>query len=108
MGPFNNMYRTHLPWEAGTPGVKNPCISMSLPGVAGGATRAALTQHFALQGNAADVAAREASQETATTLIGELMVMEAGVWFFFFSIYIAIYYSLSIYIYIAPLVSRVC
>ena len=31
-------------------------------GVAGGATRAALTQHFALRGNAADVSAKEGSQ----------------------------------------------
>ena len=31
-------------------------------GVAGGATRAALTQHFAVRGNAADVAAKEGSQ----------------------------------------------
>ena len=31
-------------------------------GVAGGATRAALTQHFALTGNAADIAAKEGSQ----------------------------------------------
>lgn len=31
-------------------------------GVAGGATRAALTQHFAKKGNAADIAAKEQSQ----------------------------------------------
>ncbi len=35
------------------------------PGVAGGATRAALTQHFALRGNAADVSAKEQSQVRA-------------------------------------------
>ncbi len=50
-------------------------------GVAGGATRAALTQHFARQGNAADVAAREASQETATTLLGGLGFL--GFWVLF-------------------------
>lgn len=31
-------------------------------GVAGGATRAALTQHFARAGNAADISAKEGSQ----------------------------------------------
>ena len=35
---------------------------MMRAGVAGGATRAALTQHFAVRGNAADVAAKEGSQ----------------------------------------------
>jgi hypothetical protein len=43
--------------------------------VAGGATRAALTQHFAAAGNAADVSAKEGSQETATTLLGMLAGM---------------------------------
>ena len=33
-----------------------------IAGVAGGATRAALTQHFALAGNAADISAKEGSQ----------------------------------------------
>ncbi|GLI67372.1 hypothetical protein VaNZ11_011551 [Volvox africanus] len=45
-------------------------IARSLTGVAGGATRAALTQHFARRGNAADVSAKEQSQETATTILG--------------------------------------
>jgi hypothetical protein len=34
-------------------------ILRSMTGVAGGATRAALTQHFALRRNAADIAAKE-------------------------------------------------
>ncbi len=46
-----------------------PCL-LFFSGVAGGATRAALTQHFALSGNAADVAAKEQSQETAVTATG--------------------------------------
>lgn len=46
-----------------------------LAGVVGGATRAALTQHFALRGNAADVSAKETSQETATTLVGMALGM---------------------------------
>ncbi|KAK9819801.1 hypothetical protein WJX72_002605 [[Myrmecia] bisecta] len=48
-------------------------LSRAITGVAGGATRAALTQHFARQGNAADVAAKEGSQETATTIVGMLL-----------------------------------
>ena len=46
-----------------------------LLGVAGGASRAALTQHFARQQNAADISAKEGSQETATTLVGMLLGM---------------------------------
>ncbi len=46
-------------------------VARAVTGVAGGATRVALTQHFALEGNAADVSAKEQSQETATTLVGE-------------------------------------
>ncbi|KAJ9512033.1 hypothetical protein QJQ45_004588 [Haematococcus lacustris] len=50
-------------------------IARSVTGVVGGATRAALTQHFALRGNAADVSAKETSQETATTLVGMALGM---------------------------------
>nr|XP_027095383.1 protein root UVB sensitive 3-like [Coffea arabica] len=45
-------------------------LSRSFTGVASGATRAALTQHFALQNNAADISAKEGSQETLATMIG--------------------------------------
>ncbi|KAK4841765.1 hypothetical protein QYF36_010049 [Acer negundo] len=45
-------------------------LSRSFTGVASGATRAALTQHFALQNNAADISAKEGSQETMATMIG--------------------------------------
>eukprot|EP00850_Spirogloea_muscicola_P009464 SM000053S17421 [mRNA] locus=s53:275306:278936:- [translate_table: standard] len=48
-------------------------ISRSITGVASGATRAALTQHFALQQNAADVSAKEGSQETVATIAGMLL-----------------------------------
>lgn len=41
-------------------------ICRSITGVAGGATRAALTQHFALQGNHADISAKEGSQVSST------------------------------------------
>ncbi|EFJ38684.1 hypothetical protein SELMODRAFT_402795 [Selaginella moellendorffii] len=46
-----------------------------IAGVAGGATRAALTQHFARKQNAADVSAKEGSQETAATLVGMIVGM---------------------------------
>ncbi|TVU47932.1 hypothetical protein EJB05_07550, partial [Eragrostis curvula] len=45
-------------------------ISRSFTGVASGATRAALTQHFALAKNAADISAKEGSQETLATMLG--------------------------------------
>ncbi|KAG6547664.1 hypothetical protein Mapa_011113 [Marchantia paleacea] len=50
-------------------------IARSITGVASGATRAALTQHFALRQNAADVSAKEGSQETAATMVGMLFGM---------------------------------
>ncbi|XP_051146049.1 protein root UVB sensitive 3 isoform X2 [Andrographis paniculata] len=46
-----------------------------LAGVASGATRAALTQHFALQNNAADISAKEGSQETVATMMGMALGM---------------------------------
>ncbi|KAL8218739.1 hypothetical protein R6Q57_022112 [Mikania cordata] len=58
--------------------VFNVCIgslSRSFTGVASGATRAALTQHFALQNNAADISAKEGSQETVATMIGMALGM---------------------------------
>ncbi|KAL3631236.1 Protein root UVB sensitive 3 [Castilleja foliolosa] len=50
-------------------------ISRSFTGVASGATRAALTQHFALENNAADISAKEGSQETVATMIGMALGM---------------------------------
>ncbi|CAL9203602.1 protein root UVB sensitive 3-like [Musa acuminata AAA Group] len=50
-------------------------LSRSFTGVAGGATRAALTQHFALQNNAADISAKEGSQETVATMVGMALGM---------------------------------
>jgi hypothetical protein len=52
-----------------------PCICIAsaahaVTGVAGGATRAALTMHFARSRNAADLAAKESAQETGVTLVG--------------------------------------
>ncbi|XP_078164578.1 root UVB sensitive protein (Protein of unknown function, DUF647) isoform X3 [Carex rostrata] len=50
-------------------------ISRSFTGVASGATRAALTQHFALAKNAADISAKEGSQETLATMTGMVIGM---------------------------------
>lgn len=40
----------------------------AIVGVAGGATRSALTQHHAIRGNLADVASKDSSQETFVNL----------------------------------------
>ncbi|XP_078441846.1 root UVB sensitive protein (Protein of unknown function, DUF647) isoform X2 [Wolffia australiana] len=50
-------------------------LSRSFTGVASGATRAALTQHFSLQNNAADISAKEGSQETVATMVGMALGM---------------------------------
>lgn len=44
-------------------------VARALVGVAGGATRAAITQHQARRNNAADVSAKDGSQETLVNLI---------------------------------------
>ncbi|XP_065831555.1 RUS family member 1-like [Oscarella lobularis] len=44
-------------------------VSKAVVGVAGGATRAALTQHQARRGNMADVSAKDGSQETLVNLL---------------------------------------
>ncbi|XP_055920908.1 RUS family member 1 [Eupeodes corollae] len=44
-------------------------VLKAIVGVAGGATRAALTQHHAVRGNLADVASKDSSQETCVNLI---------------------------------------
>ncbi|KAG1655345.1 hypothetical protein FOA52_008860 [Chlamydomonas sp. UWO 241] len=48
-------------------------LARACVGVAGGATRAALTVHFARSGNAADIAAKEQAQETCVTALGMLL-----------------------------------
>lgn len=50
-------------------------LSRSFTGVASGATRAALTQHFSLENNAADISAKEGSQETVATMVGMALGM---------------------------------
>ncbi|KAG6480873.1 hypothetical protein ZIOFF_057461 [Zingiber officinale] len=70
-------------------------LSRSFTGVASGATRAALTQHFALENNAADISAKEGSQETLATMVGMALGMllahitrgyPLGVWISFLSL----------------------
>ncbi|XVE74344.1 hypothetical protein DITRI_Ditri12bG0009600 [Diplodiscus trichospermus] len=70
-------------------------LSRSFTGVASGATRAALTQHFALQNNAADISAKEGSQETMATMVGMALGMllarfttenPLAIWFSFLSL----------------------
>lgn len=45
----------------------------AIVGVAGGATRSALTQHHAVRGNLADVASKDSSQETFVNLTASLI-----------------------------------
>ncbi|EGC34058.1 hypothetical protein DICPUDRAFT_153796 [Dictyostelium purpureum] len=52
------------------------CIGLfakSICGVAGGCTKASLTQHFAKNDNLADVSAKDGSQETAVSLLGMIL-----------------------------------
>ncbi|KAI9332982.1 DUF647 family protein [Obelidium mucronatum] len=56
------------------------CLSgllRALCGVTGGATKAALSQHFAIRDNMADLHAKEGSQETVVGLVG--MLLGAGI-----------------------------
>lgn len=48
-------------------------VLKAIVGAAGGATRAALTQHQARRDNMADVASKDGSQETALVLVGMLL-----------------------------------
>ncbi|KAI8906382.1 DUF647 family protein [Gorgonomyces haynaldii] len=45
-------------------------LSFSLCGVCGGSTKAALSQHFAIRNNVADLNAKDGSQETLVQLVG--------------------------------------
>ncbi|CAG9558351.1 unnamed protein product [Danaus chrysippus] len=54
------------------------CVSTcmkAIVGVAGGATRVAMTQHHALRGNLADVSAKDSAQETAVNLIASFVAL---------------------------------
>jgi hypothetical protein len=62
-----------LPRALFLPVVCAAAMLRAFTGVAAGATRAALTAHFARAHNIADVSAKEGSQETAVTLLGMLL-----------------------------------
>ena len=66
-----------LPRRLFVPAICLAALLRAFCGVAAGATRAALTSHFAKAHNVADVSAKEGSQETAVTLLG----MGIGYWF---------------------------
>ncbi|XP_041986492.1 RUS family member 1 [Aricia agestis] len=54
------------------------CVSTvmkAIVGVAGGATRAAMTQHHAVRGNLADVSAKDSAQETAVNLVASITAL---------------------------------
>ncbi|XP_065215870.1 RUS family member 1 [Planococcus citri] len=70
-------------------------VMKSIVGVAGGATRAAITQHQAIRGNMADVSAKDGSQETCVNLLASffglyiLTMIENNtrcIWLVFFSV----------------------
>lgn len=62
-----------LPQRAFLPIVCISSVGRSIVGVAGGATRAALTLHQAQRNNMADVSAKDSSQESLSNLIGLIL-----------------------------------
>ncbi|CAG2228046.1 RUS1 family protein homolog,RUS1 family protein C16orf58 homolog,RUS1 family protein C16orf58 [Mytilus edulis] len=66
---FMEILAPSFPWLF-TPIVCTAGVCKSIVGVAGGATRAALTQHQARRNNMADVSAKDGSQETLVNLAG--------------------------------------
>ena len=73
IGLLLNMASAAVPRSAFVPLILLASLAHAITGVAGGATRAALTSHFACSDNAADVAAKEGAQESAVTLCGMLL-----------------------------------
>ena len=73
IGLVLNMATPAVPRSAFVPLLLLASLAHAITGVAGGATRAALTSHFACSDNAADVAAKEGAQESAVTLCGMLL-----------------------------------
>ena len=69
------IFSSHVPRVHFLPIVIVAGLFRSVTAVAGGATRASLTQHFATRKNTADVAAKDGSQETAVNLIGMFVGM---------------------------------
>lgn len=78
IGLMLEIFSSHLPKSLFLPVVCTANLFKAVTGVAGGASRASMTQHFALRGNTADVAAKDGSQETAVNLIGMFLGMAAA------------------------------
>lgn len=70
VGLLLHMVAPGLPQELFVPTICLASVAHAITGVAGGATRAALTTHFAINDNAADLASKESAQETGVTLVG--------------------------------------
>jgi Vitamin B6 photo-protection and homoeostasis len=71
--PYHPEYSTYILCATST--------MKALVGVAGGATRSALTQHHAIRGNLADVSSKDSAQETCVNLIASFvgLFMLAGI-----------------------------
>jgi len=53
-------------------------LCKTLCGISAGATKSSITQHFAVAGNMADLNAKEATQETAVSLLGMILGIKAA------------------------------
>ncbi|KAJ3278434.1 hypothetical protein HK104_002346 [Borealophlyctis nickersoniae] len=71
-GTFVELITPLLPRGAFIPLACFATLLKSLCGVAAGSTKAALSQHFAINDNMADLAAKDGSQETILGLVGML------------------------------------
>ncbi|KAI8850444.1 vitamin B6 photo-protection and homoeostasis-domain-containing protein [Chytridium lagenaria] len=72
-GTFMEVLAPSLPRELFLPIVCLATVFKGLCGVAAGATKAALSQHFAVHDNVADLNAKDGSQETIVGLVGMLI-----------------------------------
>ena len=72
-------------------------ICKSMCGMAGGASKSSISAHFAMQGNMADINAKEQTQETLITLIGMLIGIFMTSWFDEHVLGISVFYSLTIF-----------
>jgi len=70
LGLLLHMLAPALPRALFVPTICVASVAHAITGVAGGATRTALTAHFAINGNAGELASKESAQETGVTLIG--------------------------------------
>eukprot|EP00744_Colponema_vietnamica_P016815 GILI01023611.1.p1 GENE.GILI01023611.1~~GILI01023611.1.p1 ORF type:complete len:433 (+),score=68.72 GILI01023611.1:38-1336(+) len=77
---FLEIFSVHLPQAYFLICVCIASLFKAVCGVAGGSSRASLTQHFSIRHNMADVAAKDGSQETVASLIGMFLGMLVA-WF---------------------------